>query len=260
MGGQGRLPIWSGDPEPELELVTEAVIRQPGSTGIPTWAHADSHAPPSTPAQGSGNMGAMKAVFIAAAILVAIGGVRQPSGSVERAPSGATATVLNASRLDPLTHVLPEPAAAPPAPSCGAEHIVATFGHESVAAGTVWMSFTLSNTGGDACQLAGDPQVTVTREGRPPILASRGVVASGWPEAGPAATIGAGDAARLSVIVDRACENERRAQSQALSGPARLELALPGGVRQLSVPERVSELFRPSGLCPFAVSGFEHWR
>jgi hypothetical protein len=205
-------------------------------------------------------MDAMKVVFIAGAILVAIGGVTRASGSAWRAPSGATATVLKASRLDPLTHVLPEPAAAPPAPSCRAEDIMATFGDESVAAGTVWMTFTLSNTGGDACQLAGDPQVAARSEGRPPILASRGVVVSGWPDAGPAATIGPGGAARLSVMVDRACENERRAQPQALSGAVSLELALPGGVRQLSVPERVRELFRPSGLCPFAVSGFERWR
>ena len=86
-----------------------------------------------------------------------------------------------------------------------------------------------------------------------------GVVVGGFPDAGPAATLGSGDAAGLSVIVAGECENDNWLRSGHVVVPATVDLTLPGGVLGLPVPDDVGHQFRPDGLCPFMVSGFEHW-
>lgn len=111
----------------------------------------------------------------------------------------------------------------------------------------------------DQCQLAGDPVVTATRGNNPPVVASRGVVVAGFPDAGPAATIGPGDAAGLSVVVAGECQNGKWLESGRVVVPPAIDLTLPGGVLKLAVPDYVGHQFRPDGICPFMVSGFEHW-
>jgi hypothetical protein len=121
------------------------------------------------------------------------------------------------------------------------------------------LDFTLSNMSGDQCQLAGDPVVTATRGNDAPVLASRGVTVAGFPDAGPAATIAPGGAAGLSVIMAGECQNDKWLASGRVVMPAAVDLTLPGGVLRLAVPEDVGHQFRPDGLCPFMVSGFQHW-
>jgi len=172
---------------------------------------------------------------------------------------GAPPAELVATTADALAHVLPKPAPAPPARPCQAHDIVPTFIGISVAAGSKWIDFELLNAAEEPCQLAGDPVVAARRGSDPAVLASRGVVVGGFPDAGLAATVGPGDAAGLSVIVAGECENDNWLRSGRVSVPATLDLALPGGVLRLAVPDDVGHQFRPDGLCPFMVSGFEHW-
>jgi hypothetical protein len=180
---------------------------------------------------------------------------REPATPRSGPPSAQSATAPDA-----VARVLPEPAPAPPARPCHAQDVVPTFVGVSVAPGSKWLEFRLSNMAADQCQLAGDPLVTATRGNDPPVLASRGVVVAGFPDAGPAATIGPGDAARLSVIVAGECQNEKWLASGRVVMPAAVDLTLPGGVLRLAVPDDVGHQFRPDGLCPFMVSGFQHWR
>jgi hypothetical protein len=164
-----------------------------------------------------------------------------------------------ATTADAFARVLPEAAPAPPAPPCQAHDIVPTFIGVSVAPGSKWIDFALLNAGEGPCQLAGDPVVAARRGSDPAVLASRGVVVGGFPDAGPAATLGSGDAAGLSVIVAGECQNDNWLRSGRVLVPASLDLTLPGGVLGLAVPDDVGHQFRPDGLCPFMVSGFEHW-
>lgn len=101
--------------------------------------------------------------------------------------------------------------------------------------------------------------MTATRGTNPSVSASRGVAVAGFPDAGPAATIGPGDAAGLSVVVAGECQNEKWLESGRVVVPAAIDLTLPGGVVRLAVPDNVDHQFRPDGICPFMVSGFEHW-
>lgn len=201
----------------------------------------------------------MRRVLVVALALAAIAFAtalfaREPATQRSGPPSAQSATAPEA-----MARVLPEPAPAPPARSCQAQDIVSTFVGVSVAPGSKWVDFTLSNTAADQCQLAGDPVVTATRGDAPPVFASRGVTVPGFPDAGPAATIGPGDAAGLSVIVAGQCENDKWLESGRVVVPAAIDLTLPGGVLRLAVPDDVGHQFRPDGICPFMVSGFERW-
>jgi hypothetical protein len=62
------------------------------------------------------------------------------------------------------------------------------------------------------------------------------------------------------VILNAPCQRQRPSSIPADVPPATVELALPGGVIELPIPDTVSRTFRPNGICSFSVSGFERWR
>jgi hypothetical protein len=153
-----------------------------------------------------------------------------------------------------------EPAPALEAPPCPASRVEVEFVRTGHAVGNDWLAFRLTNVGTEDCQLAGNPLVTAQLSGFEPVVASRGVIVAGWPQAGPAATLPPGEGANLSVILNAPCQRQRPSPGPASMPLATLRLALPDEVIDLPIPDTVGETFRPNGVCSFSVSGFERWR
>lgn len=177
-------------------------------------------------------------------------------------PSMTPTTVATHVRSDSdrAVRVIAEPAPAPPAPPCRTSEVQATLVRTHGAVGHDWLSFRLTNTGLEDCRLAGDPLVTARLAGFEPVVATRGVVVAGWPEAGPAVTLPPGESANLGVILNPPCQLRRPSPVPPGLSPATVDLGLPDGVIELAIPDNVADFLRPNGICSFSVPGFERWR
>ena len=196
-----------------------------------------------------------------AASTIAITAVATRSPTSTRQPKTLTTLAESMQPAPGRTLLLyAEPASAPVAPLCPASRVDVEFVRTGHAVGHDWLNFRLTNAGTEDCQLAGTPLVTAQLPGFEPVVASRGVIVAGWPEAGPAATLPPGESANLSVILDAPCQRQQPSPVPPSMPPATVRLALPDEVIDLPVPDTVGETFRPNGICSFSVSGFERWR